>query len=402
MGGGRPHLRLAWLAALMGSTALATLPESALAACAINGAAPNWLCSGVESAGQVILQNDATVTTANGFSVDAGLDPAALSITGRGAISYSDVFGSRLTGGDDGLYVMVTGDTVDTPGSVTVMTGGTISGFDNGILTENFGGGATHITAIGAVRGHSEVGIQAFNHIPATDLTINAWEVYGSTWGILGMNAGTGAISITANGTVTGGQVGIQGYNTDIGTNLTIAAARVTAGDTGIWSYNNATGWTSISASDAVTANNKYGVLAYNGTATMADGAGDGLKIDMKGVSGGSYGIAANNSGAGAIRITAGDVSASAAGSSGIFAINGRVLDYNDFLADPLSANRVANPNATDIVVTAGAVSGDLYGIFASNVGTGPARRSLRLVIELGENPEGWSSIKLQKRQYVA
>lgn len=224
--------RRAWLAALLGSTALASMPDAALAACANTGGA-NWLCSGANVAGQQVLGNDAAVTTANGFSVDAGADPAALDITGRGAISYQDGFASSLTGRDHGLYIKATDDNGATPGSITVNTGGEILGYDRGVVTENFGHGATDLTLTGNVWGLGTTGILATNYATATNLTVMTGDVVGVSFGILAMNHGTGATSVTANGTVAG-QVGIQGNNQHAATNLTIAAADVIGGDYGI------------------------------------------------------------------------------------------------------------------------------------------------------------------------
>ena len=104
--------------------------------------------------------------------------------------------------------------------------------------------GALSIATTGTVIGTSNVGINARNGScdgscsPATDLTIAAADVSGGTYGIQARNFGSGVLSITATGTVTGTDAGILArsgtYTYRYGTDLTIVAAGVTGGTTGI------------------------------------------------------------------------------------------------------------------------------------------------------------------------
>jgi hypothetical protein len=51
---------------------------------------PNFICSGVNNTQQTITFDDATVTTVPGFSVITA-DPFAVTVTGDGALFYTDV-----------------------------------------------------------------------------------------------------------------------------------------------------------------------------------------------------------------------------------------------------------------------------------------------------------------------
>src|SRR5690606_26255829 len=106
----------------------------------------------------------------------------------------------------NGIQVISTGNLPVaplTPGSVTVMTGGHVSGGLYGIYTGNFGTGASAITSTGTV--HSDdIGIFAFNDPAATDLTIGVFDVSGENVGIVAQNGGTGTTTNTATGTVAG------------------------------------------------------------------------------------------------------------------------------------------------------------------------------------------------------
>jgi autotransporter family porin len=249
--------RLAF-AALMGSTALAALPSTALAAC-VNTGGSDSLCSGAETTGLVVNADNATVTTAAGFSVDSGAD-TALEIEGNGALSYADGFTSSLSG-DGGLYIHSNGDAGATAGSVTVFTYGTITGSQFGIDSRNSGSGATEIMSFGQVTSLNGIGISAVNAGAATtDLTIEAANVSARYYGIDASNFGTGATAITTTGAVNGWNTqGINVFNATTATDLTIEAVDVSGGGSGIFAENLGTGATSITASGDVEGTEDYG-----------------------------------------------------------------------------------------------------------------------------------------------
>jgi hypothetical protein len=137
-----------------------------------------YVCSGSSSETQdLTLKNNAQVSTdPNGFDVDTtavgGSGGNAISITGDGAISYTDANMFPLTATDTALYVQSNGDDGATPGSVTVNTNGALTGGDYGIFAVNVGSGALDITANGNVEGTTENGIYARNEVSGADLSV--------------------------------------------------------------------------------------------------------------------------------------------------------------------------------------------------------------------------------------
>ena len=106
------------------------------------------------------------------------------------------------------------------------------------------------------------------------------------TIGIAATNAGTGALSISATGTVTGkGGYGIVGINSSSGTDLTISTAAVNGLAAGIAASNQGSGALSIIASDTVAASG-YGINARN--------SGTDLTISTTNVSGTIHGVRAS------------------------------------------------------------------------------------------------------------
>ena len=104
-------------------------------------------------------------------------DAFAISITGDGALSYTDANDSSITNADAGattLYVHATGDDGLTPGSITVNTNGGAAGGSFGIHAINDGTGALSIalTGDGQFSGPFGDGIQATNS--GTNLTVTS------------------------------------------------------------------------------------------------------------------------------------------------------------------------------------------------------------------------------------
>jgi uncharacterized protein with beta-barrel porin domain len=325
--------------------------------------APNYQCSGANVTTQTITANNASVSTVAGFSVNT---PAgnAITITGDGALSYTDTNASPLTAAAGSALIVNSLGDFGAPGSITINTNGVLSGSGNGksgIGAYNSGSGAVTVTANGNVtasNGFNGIGINAFNANTAST-TLRVTTAAGTTvsggTGVLGSNYGTGALTVTANGNVTG--ITNSGINlTNYGTNLTVttgAGTTVSGGAFGITASNQigSTGAVTITANGNVTGTANSGISAQNRTGTdltVTTAAGTT-------VSGGAYGILARNNGTGAVTITAnGDVTGTSG--SGIYAHN-------------------ANVHSTDLTVTTAAGTtvsgGGNGGIFAGNSGTG-------------------------------
>jgi len=135
-----------------------------------------------------------------------------------------------------------------------------VYGYYYGIRAKNFGSGALSISASGTVKASGGEGIIAINY--GTDLSISANNVYGTLNGIFAKNFGSGSLCISASGTVTqtgspsysyDPSAGIYAFNSINGSNLTISANNVTADDNGIYAINLGSGALSISTSGTVT-----------------------------------------------------------------------------------------------------------------------------------------------------
>jgi len=338
-------------------TAFAGYGGRAYAAC-VNTGGTTYQCSGTETTTQTINANDATVSTAAGFSVDTSAGSGnAITITGDGALSYTDINASSLTAAGTALYLNSTGDIVSgNVGSVTVNTDGALSGANNGINARNSGSGALSVTANGDVNGTNADGIFTFNYPNGTDLTVTTGgAVTGGNYGIDARNFGTGALTVTANGDVTGTNAGGIFARNSNGTDLFVTTGGAVIGDdTGINTQNYGTGALSVTANGDVTSTNGNGIFARNGSFSLP--AGTDLTVTTGGgttVFGGLVGIEARNFGTGALSITANGT---------VTGINGHgIYAYN-------------YAYGTDITVTTGAsstVSGNSDGIDALNLGGG-------------------------------
>jgi outer membrane autotransporter protein len=248
--------------------------------------------------------------------------------------------------------------------------GGTI-----GILAYNFGTGATSITATEAVTGTSDFGVWAYNTATATNMSVEAASVIGGRTGILTYNYGTGATSITATEAVTGTrEYGVWAYNgaTTLG-GLSIRVGDVTGGLAGIAAANNGAGTTMITAGNV---SGGYGIVATNAVvdpaafqADAADAALNGglnaaatdLTVQAASINATQTGILAVNNGSGQSAITATGL-VEGTGGYGIFATNGAA--------------------ATNITVEAADVRGGISGIRVSNTGTGAARVAATGLVE--------------------
>ncbi|MCZ0734455.1 autotransporter domain-containing protein [Phreatobacter sp. AB_2022a] len=343
--------------------------DPARAQCAPSGGS-NYVCSGPNTTTQSINAADVAVTTTPGFGVDLGASNGnGLAIIGAGQLSYIDTNAATITGGnaygDSGLLIWSTGNNGPTLGSVTVDTGGAITGY-HGISVSNSGGGLTSVTAGGVVTGLSGEGISVINGAAASGLTVRAATVTGATSGIVAYNNGTGATLVMASGQVTGtGRYGIFASNAASAGDLTIDAAAVTGGISGIYAENRGSGATLVTASGNVEGTQNYGILAVNGTANLrtdgtlqsaTPGTANGLTVAVGTLAnpatatGGMTGIYAYNNGTGATEVTAtGQVTGT--NGAGLFALNGA--------------------GATSLTVNAGAVLGGTDGIFATNRGSG-------------------------------
>lgn len=373
------------------------------AAC-VTSAYQTYLCSGTNTSSQNFsLFNDATVSTAPGFSVNTNSGPA-IQFSGDGNFSFTDLYHSYIaSSGASSAGLSLINYSI---GSITInVNSHIVSTSSNGIFAENAGSGPLTI-------------------ITDEDSVITGGGIYS---GISAINNGTSASALTINGSVTGPRYGVGIVNGSNTTDLTIttgANSHVSSTDNlALYAINNGSGdlsishngeiysrYTGIRATNAGSSmtittsadsiiNAKYGtgILATNthGTSTVnVDGTVNagvfGLNITNNGgtdtiittgddsfVSGKYvYGISTRHSGTGILSITSnGDVYG---GNTGIFArsYSGSAgLSINTGTASSITGNnrygidaRNSGSNTGGLSITAnGNVSSNSTGIFVRN-----------------------------------
>ncbi|MGP2518184.1 autotransporter outer membrane beta-barrel domain-containing protein [Yersinia sp. 2545 StPb PI] len=303
------------------------------------GSAGIYTCSGVQNSGtdinQVLYGSPLLVTTAPGFG-----------------IVTSDIYAINLNG-TDGL-------------SFTDDNGSTITGERYGILASNKGSGSVYLTTTGAVTGRTGDGINVYNNDNlGTDLILQASEVFGGGTGITGVNNGSGMLSITTDGTVTGTtDYGIKAVNNSTGTDLTIRAADV-FGTLGIYADNRGSGALSITSTGTATGTEGSGIFTIN--------TGTDLTIQAADTFGLYFGINADNRGSGALSITS-TGTATGTNAYGIDATNAGTdltIEAADVFGEGAGINATNNGTGEMSITTTGTVTGtNGYGIFAENAGT--------------------------------
>lgn len=357
------------------------------------GTAPNFECSG-GSAEQAIDADNATVVTLPGFSVSA-TDQSALSISGKGQISYTDANASSLASVlETALSVSSTGNVGSTPGGVDVSTDGMLSGAV-GIDATNYGTGSLSIDALGAVEGTNGNAITALNrNANGGGLSIVTTEtVVAKRTGISATNYGTGLLSIDTSAGVTG-ETGIEAVNrgagslavdargpvtgtlyngisaTNFGTDLSITTEDAISGAiTGIKASNFGLGSTMIETGGTVDGLSAHGIEAINENAN----SNSLTVITREAVTASQTGISATNHGKGPLTV---QTMSSVSGETGIDAASEGAgslsIDAGGTVTGTSSNGITAKTYGTDLSVTTTAtVTGARTGIAATNYGTG-------------------------------
>jgi len=323
------------------------------AAC-VGSPSPTFICSGANNTTQTINTDDADVSTVSGFSVVTAAGNA-IEIKANGDLRFTDGNASTINGAVDGLYMYAVANSAGNDGAITINADSNITGVRNAITAYNFGSGSIDITFDGTATGVNHDGMEVFNSSAGEDLTIVTGaqsSVTGQVDGIAANNEGSGDLSITANGNVSGTtHDGIYGGNK--GNDLTItqgANSTVTGAHVGIGAVNYGDGDVAIIANGTVYGNSADGIFVYNSTgsanATVTTGA-------QSYVYGSENGIDVENYGAGDLKIIA----------------NGKVTgqNYNGIHA-------INGSNGYNLTVETGANS-DVYGynngIHAKNYGYG-------------------------------
>ena len=322
------------------------------------------------------LRLETSTVTGGNIGIDAQhLGGGTTSVSASGQVTGTNWYGiavsnNGLSFASDGNLSLISYPAGSTPTDVIVKASGGVTGGLTGVLAWNGGSGELQVdTRGGAVSGGTRDGIVALNHTvygAPTNLSVTTDAVNGARHGIVSINGGSGSNTVTTYGAVAGGMgYGIATFNGfsyafslvndgnvsifgTAGTDLTVTAnGTVSGGLVGIYAGNNGTGTTHVTATGHVAGAAETGIRAQN-AATATD-----LTIEAASVTGGQTGIAVTNRGIGATRVTAtGHVEGT--GNIGIYAGN--------------------EATATNLTVEASSVTGGLAGISAINDGSGATR----------------------------
>ncbi len=251
---------------------------------------------------------DLTIHTATVNASEIGINAkndglGALSITSTGTVTGTNITGINAI---NSYY---------STGNLSIQSTAVNASNGSGIYAKNYGSGEVSIVATDAITVGGR-GIFAYNY--GTNMLIETEAVVAGGSGIYAYN-NSGYLTITSHGALTTASNSSTDYGivaVNNGTSLTISTTSVTAGYLdGIYAANSGTGALSITSSGAVTGG---GTGTADGWGIAADNFGTNLIIDTKAVTGGLGGVSANNDGSGYTDITVdGTVSGVSVGSSG-------------------------------------------------------------------------------------
>ena len=242
-----------------------------------------------------------TISAGNGNGIFASLTASA-----RGSVSIN-VNGAVSGLGSANQYGI--GAFVGSSGESATVTAATVTGAKTGIKVVNSGSGTVSISASGAVTGTSDYGIYAKTGTSSAGaLSVTAAAVTGGKAGIRAIASGTGAVSVKATGAVTGASVaGVKVNSYASATDMAIDVMAV-RGSAGIDARHAGSGKLDIKATSSVTGTSAEGIFGF-----VSDSSGGSLTITAAAVKGKTVGIYAKSAGAGDISIsTSGSVSATA------------------------------------------------------------------------------------------
>ena len=303
--------------------------------------------------GDLILDvNDATAN--DGFVsvyAESGSDTGDVSVTTNGDVTGGGVISGIL-------------NSATATGDVTVIMNGTGTGDDQGIIATNSGTGDVSVTTVGALDGGASAGIVASTSGGA--ITVETGDVTAGTVGIdvdQTDAAGTGAISVTANGDLAASTTAVDIDNAGTGA-VTVNVDGSIAADAG----------DAINVSSTNAAAGAIDVTTAAGE-TLAVSGGDGIEVDTAGT--GDVGItnaADITSGAGGVGTLDNGIIVTSTGIGSIDIDNAGAIGAtgDEAQLSGITAQITNAASAGTIDVTgSGDVFSALTGISVLNVGTG-------------------------------
>ena len=318
-----------------------------------------------------------SIRNATGATLGVSLNNSgvgAISITSNGTITASGQLGVS----NSGQHAIIVRNRATTGTDITV-SANTVNGFISGIYAINNGSGAVSISALGAVTGSNGSAIYVKNS--GTTITVNTSVAVNGRDGIVVINNGNDLVTVEAEETIsaTGATPAAKGalYIRSKG-GITATTAVVSGAKSAINIKNAGVGSIAFSATGTITSSaNQSGIVVENGTSSISTGVN--VSITTAAVSGSAAGIFAQNYGTGNINIRANGVILGVSG-HGIFAknVNGgsaTVTTSAGITGSGTSADGIHITNdasGTGITVSANStVVGGRKGIYTKNAGGG-------------------------------
>ena len=293
---------------LAATTILAVAPflgygRQAYAAC-VPSSGTIFICSDSSLGEDFTVNNGDFRTAANPPFV---VSPNGVALDGLGHIRFTDNNASSITNtGGAGLDVRSNGNdpATSTSGAVTIISNGTIVGSTDGIYSLNQGTGSLSITLDGTVTGEAADGVEAINSSNGANFEVAigaASSVTGSSDGLDLENEGKGHLKVTVTGDVTGENgTGIEADNNGTYLAITTGANSVVKGfEYGIEADNDGSGNLDILIRGQVIGETYDGILAAN--------EGNALSVTTEAqsdIQGFNNGIKAENTGSGDLTVT--------------------------------------------------------------------------------------------------
>ncbi|QOD66869.1 autotransporter outer membrane beta-barrel domain-containing protein [Brucella anthropi] len=319
-----------------------------------------WSCSGAASS----TGGDAPVSISSPTQATVITQPGFGVSTVGEAIRVDAIGGITLTDGNASSITSSGGQGIlainDGTGSVAITSNGRTTGTE-GIYVTNYGTGSTTVTSSGTVTGTSGDAIYASNEVNATDLIVSQ-----------------------TGGTISGADNGIHTVHGGVGATVIGVAGEVNgAGDNGVWALNSssATNITITQDADSTITGYTHGIRADNwGTGAVTITTAGILNQTQTGATNNdTYGVYAYND------VSATDISLIQTGGSvsgnwfGMYANNRgtgttTIVSSGNVTATVRAGLYAFNAStAKDLVIqqTSGSVKGGTYGVFADNAGTG-------------------------------
>ncbi|WP_018183118.1 autotransporter outer membrane beta-barrel domain-containing protein [Kaistia granuli] len=239
-----------------------------------------------------------TVTTDQGFGIDANGTAITITGSGTGDISFTDTNASAITGTGHGIYMYGAN-----AGAIGVATNGVITAGSTGILA-TMGGNSAGLTIDVNDINADGYGISFSGNAGTGDVSITAHDIASGSNGIHFDNGPqTHDFTVDVNKITSTNANGIYGFSSGTGdTNITVHDS-ITAGTNGIWidiDPSLAAGATTIDVGNIYAGNEGINLEANANTTD--------LTIKVNDVTSGASGIRFNTWGSGDVSVTANDI----------------------------------------------------------------------------------------------